>query len=118
MSSTEDLATEKICPTCNKQISGNFRLHCLMCERLKPCPICHERVQDLEEHISENHQTITCDMCHQEIDQSLFEKHQQEECPRRVVGICPYCEIELLAENKDGFYLSTRALSHHPVFIL
>ena len=102
MSSSDDIDSLPICPSCNKPISGNYRLHCLMCERLKLCPICQERVQDLDEHNKEYHQKIVCDMCNQEVDEYLFEKHQAEECPRRVVGHCPYCEIDLFPDNKEG----------------
>ena len=76
-----------------------------MCSRLQHCPKCGEAVQDLEEHTREAHKQVQCPECQELVDEYFFSNHQTETCPRRVVGKCPYCEIDLLACDKDGLFM-------------
>ena len=95
----EHITEHPICPICQERVvdidEHNQEKHVL-------CSLCNEYVRELESHNLENHPPVPCEHCNQLIDPFLLEQHNLEECPRRVVGQCPYCEIDLLAETKDG----------------
>ena len=95
----EHILDHPLCAICNERVididEHNKTNHVLCC-------LCNEYVEELEKHKLEKHPPLACENCHRLIDPYLLDKHNLEECPRRIVGQCPYCEIDLLAETKDG----------------
>ncbi|KAK2951775.1 putative Mitogen-activated protein kinase 5 [Blattamonas nauphoetae] len=86
------------CPNCHQDIAANFERHVTYCTRfIILCPKCGEPVQKtaLDEHYAESHQSVECELCHMQIDQYFLELHQKDECQCRILGQCPYCEIDL-----------------------
>jgi hypothetical protein len=46
---------------------------------------------------------IACKDCNELIDRYFMEKHLKDECVRRIIQICPYCEMELFIDSPIGF---------------
>merc|ERR550532_2981271 len=93
---------EFICETCGKAIpKASEMIHTARCARnFIRCRVCKKGIQRQEKdfHMNRFHNEVAC-KCGQKFQGTLnMEKHQQTECPFRLVK-CKYCES--LVEAKD-----------------
>ncbi|XP_068010980.1 XIAP-associated factor 1 isoform X1 [Melanerpes formicivorus] len=88
----------RFCRNCKRDVAAtNFSLHEAHCLRfLALCPECDEPVayKDMADHQAEAHKQVTCDLCHQSVQQYQLEHHESKECLKRAVR-CRICELEL-----------------------
>ncbi|KAH7829451.1 uncharacterized protein MONOS_11066 [Monocercomonoides exilis] len=91
------------CPNCGQLIEYNYDMHVIFCTRnCIRCPKCSDviRKEEFDEHNLTVHKEIQCEKCGKLIDSYFMEQHELEECERRIVGKCPYCQLELISENQ------------------
>ncbi|KAA6392565.1 MAG: hypothetical protein EZS28_011909 [Streblomastix strix] len=89
----------RTCENCKQIIESNFDAHEIFCRRnITLCPKCNEPVQKraFDEHDREVHKLVKCEKCGIDIDQYFIDQHNTDECTLRIVGLCPYCKIELI----------------------
>ncbi|GAB6030130.1 TRAF-type zinc finger domain containing 1 [Chamberlinius hualienensis] len=95
----------QFCDNCKKSVSKlNYPLHSVHCIRnISLCKICHEPYprSEIKAHIDEAHAKITCDKCGKEIEKQAADKHQSNECPKRLIK-CHICELELAECDMDN----------------
>ena len=94
----------KYCSNCCQDIDeAKFFLHERMCSlNVKKCPKCNKpfTLEDLEDHMNEEHVDIECEYCKKKFPKAEIEKHKKR-CDSRMVQ-CTYCELEvLLGEIKE-----------------
>lgn len=95
---------EKYCSNCCKNIEASkFFLHERMCSiNVKKCPKCNKpfTIEDLEDHINEEHGEAECEFCKKKYPKLELEKHKKK-CDHKMVP-CSFCELEvLLGELKE-----------------
>ncbi|KAA6400946.1 MAG: hypothetical protein EZS28_003530 [Streblomastix strix] len=89
----------RTCENCKQIIESNFDAHEIFCRRnITLCLKCNELVQKraFDEHDREVHKLVKCEKCDIDIDQYFIDQHSTDECALRIVGLCPYCKIELI----------------------
>ena len=94
----------KYCSNCCKNIeSSKFFMHERMCSiNVKKCPKCKKpfTVDDLDEHIHQEHGETECEFCNKKFANSEIEKHRKK-CDSKMVP-CAYCELTVfLGELKE-----------------
>lgn len=64
------------------------------------CEDCGEEIDKyfLKKNQEEDYK-IPCEKCKVKIVKSSIKKHLEEECIKRVIRVCPYCEMELFADS-------------------
>ncbi|KFQ13111.1 XIAP-associated factor 1, partial [Leptosomus discolor] len=86
------------CKNCKRDVSAaNFPLHEAHCLRfLTLCPECDEPVaqKDMQDHQTEAHKQVRCNLCHQSMQQYQLEHHGTKECHKRAMK-CNICELEM-----------------------
>ncbi|KFV84404.1 XIAP-associated factor 1, partial [Struthio camelus australis] len=90
--------------------AANFSLHEAHCLRfLTLCPECDEPVaqKDMNDHQTEAHKQVRCNLCHQSMQQYQLECHKAKECHERATK-CKICELEM-PFNKLQEHLNTCA---------
>ena len=94
----------KYCSNCCQNIEASkFFLHERMCsQNIKKCPKCNKpfTVEDLEDHIEEEHGEAECEYCKKKFPNSDIEKHRKK-CDSKLVP-CAFCEMLIvLGEIKE-----------------
>ncbi|XP_009679175.1 XIAP-associated factor 1 isoform X1 [Struthio camelus] len=101
----------RFCKNCKRDVSAaNFSLHEAHCLRfLTLCPECDEPVaqKDMNDHQTEAHKQVRCNLCHQSMQQYQLECHKAKECHERATK-CKICELEM-PFNKLQEHLNTCA---------
>ncbi|KAA6393338.1 MAG: putative XIAP-associated factor 1 [Streblomastix strix] len=95
----------QICENCRQLIKVNFSAHELFCRRnIALCPKCEKPFQknELKSHDEQIHKILNCKKCGEGIDSYFLSRHKSDECSQRIVGICPYCEIELISSTSES----------------
>ena len=86
------------CSNCCQRVEkSKFFLHERMCiVNVKKCPECNQpfTIEDIEEHIKNEHSEVTCDLCKRKFNIKEIENHKNN-CDCRMVP-CKYCELEFL----------------------
>ena len=91
------------CENCSQYIeSSKFFLHERMCSlNVKKCPKCNKpfSIDDLEDHIKQEHSLIICDLCNITFNKSEIEKHRAN-CNYRLIP-CKYCELNVIFQELE-----------------
>ncbi|KAH7830584.1 uncharacterized protein MONOS_1547 [Monocercomonoides exilis] len=93
---------EQRCPNCLEVIAMNFDLHVNFCSRHRTrCDKCGQVMENDKVEIHQNtvHKEVPCPQCDMLIDAYFLEKHKKDECQNRVIGQCPYCNIDLFLDS-------------------
>lgn len=103
----------KFCKNCKRDISAvNFVMHEMHCMRnITLCKHCQEPVPkaEIDLHFEETHAKIACEKCGVQVEKSVLEKHEEDECSKRSMK-CLYCELEMPKNELDNHldYCGTR----------
>ena len=103
----------KYCSNCCKNIESRiFFMHERMCSiNVKKCPKCNKpfTIEDLEEHIQQDHGETVCEFCNKKFANSEIEKHRKM-CDSKMVP-CAYCELTLLLRELKEHQKSCGAIT-------
>ena len=92
---------EKYCSNCCKKINAaTFFLHERMCsQNVKKCPKCNKPIiiEDLEDHIQEEHTEVECEYCKKKFSQGEIDKHKNK-CDYKMVP-CYFCEMDIILRD-------------------
>ena len=103
----------KYCSNCCKNIESRiFFMHERMCSiNVKKCPKCNKpfTIEDLEEHIQQDHGETVCEFCNKKFANSEIEKHSKM-CDSKMVP-CAYCELTLLLRELKEHQKSCGAIT-------
>ena len=94
----------KYCSNCCQNIEASkFFLHERMCsQNIKKCPHCNKpfTIEDLDDHIEEEHGESECEYCNKKFPNSEIDKHRKK-CDSKLVP-CAFCEMLIvLGEIKE-----------------
>ena len=109
-----------LCSCSEKDIAArNFTVHEVHCVRnITLCPHCNDPVAktDLDNHIAEQHTSVTCPQCHaslmkSEVDQHIADAHATEPCPECGENVSK----NLLEDHKRSAHSTTACPLCHKV---
>ncbi|KAK7074916.1 hypothetical protein SK128_009061, partial [Halocaridina rubra] len=94
----------KYCGNCKREVSAvNFTIHTVHCQRnIAVCSICNQPVprSHYQQHVENNHKSVPCPKCSEEVEPLQLFAHEREHCPRRMLT-CEHCELEVVAADHE-----------------
>lgn len=109
MSETETVYCSNCCQRIEK---SKFFMHERMCSiNVKKCPHCNKpfTVEDLEDHIEQEHSEVTCELCKRKLNKLDYEKHIKS-CDYRMIP-CKFCELEFLFKELEDHQITCGAIT-------